>query len=521
MTQILVIEDEAAVLENVVEMLELNDFKTLTATNGAIGVQVATEHLPDLILCDIMMPELDGHGVLKKLRSKPETANIPFIFLTAKSTRQDYREGMTIGADDYLSKPFTLQELIEAVNSRLEKQARLMGEINRRTQEMEILRRVDRELSSRLDTAWVVRIVMDWVLRETKAQSAILGIIEPDGSTLKLHYARSQQPDPRYKQNAIWTIDGLVRLTVHSMQPILLGDIKPTDKPSAPSPNSTSILIVPLTIRDQVLGVISLESKKANAFTQNDLIFLAQMANRTAVAFQHAKLFQELTAQQHQELELRKMFGRFVSQEVAEALQSGHLKLEGETRVVSILFCDIRSFTAYSEQHTPQEVVALLNKYLPLVVNATRQNGGMVNQFSGDGTMVIFGAPAALEENAYHAVLTALQIRTELEQLNADLSERGLNPVRIGIGINTGEVVAGAIGSAERQEYTVIGDTVNLASRIESLNKTYPAHDILISNYTYERIGERRSELRFKDLGTMSIRGKTEHVRVWSVLGFA
>ncbi len=214
---------------------------------------------------------------------------------------------------------------------------------------------------------------------------------------------------------------------------------------------------------------------------------------------------------------LRDVFGRFVSREVAEAIRSGQVRLEGENRVVSVLFCDIRDFTARSERSTPEEVVALLNEYLPVVVEAAQSHAGTVNKFGGDSTLVIYGAPRQLQESAYQAVLTALEMRANLRALNARLAERGEAPIHIGVGINTGVALAGAVGTEERQEYTVIGDTVNLASRIEALNKVYSEHDILISGWTYEALGSRRGEFEFADLGEVQIRGKAEPVRVWAV----
>jgi adenylate cyclase len=215
---------------------------------------------------------------------------------------------------------------------------------------------------------------------------------------------------------------------------------------------------------------------------------------------------------------LRDMFGRFVSREVAEALRSGQVRLEGENRVVSVLFCDIRGFTTRSERHTPEEMVTLLNEYLPIVVEAAQRHQGTVNKFGGDSTLIIYGAPRRLQESAYQAVLTALEVRANLEGLNARLAARGEAPIRIGVGINTGVALAGAVGSEERQEYTVIGDTVNLASRIEALNKQYPDYDVLISGETYRALGTRRAEFETVDLGEIEIRGKAQPVHVWAVV---
>ena len=131
MKKILLIEDDKSILTIITDILEAEDFVVIGATNGRLGIEKAQQEVPDLILCDVMMPEVDGYGVLKLLRENLVTEAIPFIFLTAKSTKADLREGMELGADDYLTKPFTRDELMKAINTRLDKQR----VIERRTQE--------------------------------------------------------------------------------------------------------------------------------------------------------------------------------------------------------------------------------------------------------------------------------------------------------------------------------------------------------------------------------------------------
>jgi EAL domain-containing protein (putative c-di-GMP-specific phosphodiesterase class I)/CheY-like chemotaxis protein len=125
MPKILIIEDEEAVRENILDLLEAENFEPIAAANGRIGIHLAISEVPDLILCDMMMPEIDGYGVLTALRQDPSTATIPFIFLTAKSAKSDFRQGMDMGADDYITKPFTRSELLSAIIKRLEKYATL------------------------------------------------------------------------------------------------------------------------------------------------------------------------------------------------------------------------------------------------------------------------------------------------------------------------------------------------------------------------------------------------------------
>src|SRR5438270_5757960 len=128
---ILVIDDNTDIRENTAEILELAGYKTFTAENGKRGVEVATKEKPDVIVCDIMMPELDGYGVLHLLRKNPDTQNIPFIFLTAKAERSDFRKGMEMGADDYVTKPFDDTELLNAIESRLKKSEMIKKEFSK------------------------------------------------------------------------------------------------------------------------------------------------------------------------------------------------------------------------------------------------------------------------------------------------------------------------------------------------------------------------------------------------------
>ncbi len=135
MVKILLIEDDELVRENVLELLDAEGFDSLLAENGRIGIQVAQHNIPDLILCDVMMPEIDGYGVLSQIRQNPETMTIPFIFLTAKAAKGDFRAGMELGADDYLTKPFTRAELLGAVNTQLNKKAAIAATYNRKLEQ--------------------------------------------------------------------------------------------------------------------------------------------------------------------------------------------------------------------------------------------------------------------------------------------------------------------------------------------------------------------------------------------------
>ncbi|MEH2059305.1 MAG: response regulator [Nostoc sp.] len=153
MNTILIIEDEPQVRGNIQEILQLSDFETLIAPNGKIGLEIAQARLPDLIICDIMMPELDGYSVLSALRKNEATINIPLIFVTAKAERSDFRQGMDFGADDYLTKPFTTEELLNAIASRLKKHALVQRQTQAKLDElsMNIAHSLPHELNTPLN----------------------------------------------------------------------------------------------------------------------------------------------------------------------------------------------------------------------------------------------------------------------------------------------------------------------------------------------------------------------------------
>ncbi|HYW84478.1 MAG TPA: adenylate/guanylate cyclase domain-containing protein, partial [Spirochaetia bacterium] len=213
----------------------------------------------------------------------------------------------------------------------------------------------------------------------------------------------------------------------------------------------------------------------------------------------------------------REVFGRVVSPEVREKLLSGQLALGGETRRVSVLFSDIRGFSTMVEETSPNEAVTFLNEYLTEMSEAVRPYGGYINNFIGDAIVVIFGAPLDLAEKERHSVEAATTMRERLAELNQRRLERGLQAIKSGIGISTGEVVAGQIGSMERLQYTVIGDAVNVAARLETLTKEQPDFPILINGATADAL-KGNSEIGLKALGPHQVKGRSEPVRVFAVV---
>ncbi|MCB1177062.1 MAG: HAMP domain-containing protein [Leptospiraceae bacterium] len=208
-------------------------------------------------------------------------------------------------------------------------------------------------------------------------------------------------------------------------------------------------------------------------------------------------------------------FGKFVNKEIVKKALEGEVKLGGENKNCTVFFSDIRSFTNMSESREPGEVLDILNEYFTKMVDCVHSTEGVVDKFIGDAVMAHWGAMMEVENDSRLAVIAALKMRTSLLELNKDFKKRGKPIIKIGCGINTGPVIAGQIGSEERLEFTVIGDAVNLASRIEYLNK-YFGTDILISESCFEKLGE---EFICQAMPMVKVKGKEKPQRVYAVLG--
>jgi class 3 adenylate cyclase len=207
------------------------------------------------------------------------------------------------------------------------------------------------------------------------------------------------------------------------------------------------------------------------------------------------------------------MVRRFATSAVAEDLQQSGFALGGKRLNCTVMFSDIRGFTSLCESQPPEETIELLNTYYALMFEAIAGHGGVVNQMIGDGLMAVFGAPLPLAEPALAAVRVALDMIETIELFNAERMALAKEPIRIGIGIATGEVVAGYTGTEERATYTCIGDTVNLAARLEAYTKA-AGRDILIDGGTQAGLGDR---VPVEPLGEVQFKGKAAAVPVFAV----
>ena len=212
---------------------------------------------------------------------------------------------------------------------------------------------------------------------------------------------------------------------------------------------------------------------------------------------------------------IKDAFGKFVNKEIAERVLRDEIKLGGERKEATIFFSDIRSFTSISENLQPEEVVEFLNEYMTRMIECVNKTHGVVDKFIGDAIMAVWGAPVSRGNDTENAVNGALMMRKSLLEFNVGRGGPHKPLIKIGSGINSGPVLAGQIGSLERMEYTVIGDAVNLASRIEALNKPFGT-DILISENAYQSV---REIFRVEPMKKITVKGKAEPQQIYAVIG--
>jgi len=275
-----------------------------------------------------------------------------------------------------------------------------------------------------------------------------------------------------------------------------------------------SAMCAPLWNRDQVIGIVFVDSLMlTNCFTENDLNLLTALANYAAVAVERARLNQKIVAEEKK----RDRLGRFISPQVASRIlatsdsQDNTLGVP-EVREVTVLFSDICGFTSMSEKMSPSKVALLLNDYLGRMTDVIFKEEGTLDKYIGDAIMAVFGAPIDMPDHAARAIRSAIEMRQRLDEFNA---ERKDGPsLRIRIGINSGKAVACEIGSENKKEYTVLGDTVNTASRLES--SVAKPMMIVVGENTYEAV---KGQFEMRPLGKATLKGKEKEVVAYEVVG--
>jgi adenylate cyclase len=272
-----------------------------------------------------------------------------------------------------------------------------------------------------------------------------------------------------------------------------------------------STICAPLLTESGVHGAIYADRlDPAAVFTRDDLEFLTAIASQTAVAVESARAHERLAREEVARANYSRFMPEYVVRQMLEHPES--FKLGGANQRVTVLFADVRGFTSISEHAPPERVVQILNLYFSAMTEIIFAHGGTLDKYIGDGLMALFGAPAATPLDASNALTAAVAMQRQMDVLNRELRAAGLPEISVGIGLHTGEATVGYIGSERRSEYTAIGDTVNLAARLESRAQ---GGQILSSHAVIEAAADNRFTLR--ELPPISVKNRVQPVSIYEV----
>lgn len=278
----------------------------------------------------------------------------------------------------------------------------------------------------------------------------------------------------------------------------------------------SGVIVILFFFSEHIAGPIASLSFMAQAVGRGDLeIEASKKINSRDEVGDLAVSFDEMVAGLRERQKMQNVLNKFHGTTITQELMSQEITRQGSTKDVTIFFSDIRGFTDFSEHHSPVEVVEMLNEYFEVMVHIINKNGGVVDKFIGDAIMAVWGIPNSGPNDSINAVRACLEMRLALAKLNEERILRNLLPIKIGMGLHAGHVVSGTVGSSERMEYTIIGDNVNTASRIEASTKTFGT-DLLISEEVTNRIA---GHFIIMDAGKASVLGKSEPLKLFKVNG--
>jgi len=643
--RILIVDDEPINIKLLFEIVK-SDYEVSVATNGHEALRLAaSENPPDLILLDIMMPEMDGYEVCRKLKANPATEQIPVIFITAKSDAEDETKGLQLGAVDYITKPLSPMVVRSRVHTQMQMklhrdhleqlvEVRTQALLRAKEEEVQLLE-MTTELSFELNLLKLLEKIMDTTKELLSADRCTLFLTDEATNELWSQVAQGVEIEEIRFPNHL----GIAGSVFTSGNTVNIPDAYADDRFNPGFDKKTgyrtrSILCMPVKNKNgKTIGVTQVLNKRGGPFTEIDERRLKAFSAQATIALENARLFEDILAMRNysesmlesmsgsvisldanrdivkfnvaaarlvgQDLEgiadgsahrtiktifseknqwvmekidrvmetgqiektmdtdlllldgttvpvnltvvplpnadvnlagalvvleditneqrLRGAIARYMTKEVADRLlEEGEGVLGGQIQDATVMFTDIRNFTGISEKIGPKETVALLNEYFSIMVDIIFTYEGTLDKYIGDAIMAVFGAPFSTGEDADRSVRTAIDMLNALKEFNHQRENLSRETIKIGIGINSNEILSGNIGSIKRMDYTVIGDGVNLAARLESVNKIYGTN-IIISDSTRKGLN---SDYTLREIDLIRVKGKTEPVAIYQILDY-
>lgn len=505
-SKILIVDDNPDMINLLSLYLTSAGFQTVGLDNGKAAAEQVAEIKPDIILLDVLMPDVDGFATCMQLKANPAARDIPIIFLTALSDADSKIKGFQVGAVDYITKPAHNDEVVARVNMHL-----TLRQLQHDLQEQN--RRLQEENTKR-------RRVQD-ALRESRERYRLLAENSTDMISRQTPNTMYQYVSPACRNLLGYEIEEMVGKSESDF-------IHPEDLPKIQhlhddANGRPAVSKYTYRARRKEGGYVWLETTSRlirDAETQTPLEIIAVSRNVTErkeaeVALQqaHDELEQRVLARTAELVKLNAALERFVPHEFLQFLGKSSIvdvTLGDQVqRDMTIFFSDIRSFTTLSEQMSPQENFIFINDYLSRVSPIIRNHHGFIDKYIGDAVMALF------PDDVEHALVAAISIQQELFKFNKERRAGGQPPIEVGTGIHTGSLMLGTIGEKQRMESTVISDNVNLAFRLEGLTKLYGA-SIVLSQYSLFSLSQ-PNRYRFRFLDRVRVKGKAEPVSVFEI----
>jgi two-component system, sensor histidine kinase ChiS len=521
--KILIVDDEPVNLQVLVNNLSLANYAIAQANNGLEALELVEQGFkPDLVLLDVMMPHMTGYEVSQRLRERFLPSELPIVMLTAKNQASDLVAGFEAGASDYLTKPFSKDELLARIKTHINL-SRLISENRNLNIKQEELAQEKTDLEILLDNTTEHA---DAVQEELKQQA----IEALQASEQRLRKFLEAMPvgvfviDAEGKPYYINSLgeqllgQGLVnKLASAKLTEVYQTYVRDTDQlyPDADSP-------IYRALQGEISSIDDMEIHQGDRKIPIE-VWGTPIRNENGDVLFAIAAFQDITERQKAQaerykftreiMELNLAYERFVPKEFLRFLNKESItdvKLGDQVQQeMTVLFADIRSFTSLSEGMSPQENFNFINEYLSIVTPEIHSHKGFIDKYIGDAVMALF------PESPNDAVLSAIAMQKRVALYNEKRQQRGEVPIRIGIGLHTGSLMLGTIGGAQRMEGTVIADAVNLASRLEGLTKQYGAA-IAISEQVLFQLDD-MEQYGYRFLDRVKVKGKKEAVAVFEI----
>ena len=541
---ILVAETSKILSKFICAALKEKGLETVTETDGYKALRYIIENKPACVIADRQLTTINGIQLCSIIKEGSPHPEIPFILISTDEKISDFWTEAS-SANKILSvSPENLDELIEFVASSLEYDVIEIDDFTGSEESEKSVSKTDVPSASDLDSAvlWTVEAMernsfyhnmlknifrlYEYVDNTDNLSAFFLTILYDfcpyDAAVLVLDdtptrvYSTGLENCSEEAENAFWEIcrsdyernaakKHTITYNVEKLSAIV---------PVGDEPTFNSYMSYNIRSGTTFVGTLHIASKRKKLFSYKIQSSIEFILEKCSHIFRESVSFANLSTS---EAKLRMAFRKFVPDEVIQGMIESDSSQEesiNEKREIAILICDIRNFTSISEINEPENVVGFLNSYFTYMVEIIKKYGGTIDKFIGDAIMVLFGAPISYNDNAQRSVDTALAMYSKLAEIPCnDLKFPEGMKFDIGIGIHLGEVIVGNIGSKDKTNYTVIGDAVNLASRLEGLTKLYGSK-IIISESVAEKLNEKTN---VNLLDSVKVKGKKEGVRVYSV----